>query len=251
MLFRKTEIKTAAKESELSKAGKKKKRLKKRYWLLIDLVVLVVLFTLLLYKPSYYRPVGIANDGKVSKYLTHDLMPQIYNGADAGKPFDLVVAQDGIKDIIAHSDWPIYSSQAVIAAPDVLFNPSGIAIVTAVTFSNVDFIVTIVVKPALDEQGLLNLNVSKVKIGAMNVTPLVGIVAKRMYDQRISEAPIDKEDIRAKIAGSVFGGEPFDPVFEVEDLFDNHKRKVRIEKITLQDEKLILRMVPLDNKKTH
>jgi len=250
MLFRKTEIKTAAKESELSKAGKKKKRLKKRYWLLIDLVVLVVLFTLLLYKPSYYRPVRTANDDKVSKYLTHDLMPHIYNGADAGKPFDLVVVQDGIKDIIAHSDWPIYSSQAIIAAPDVLFKPSGIAIVTAVTFSSVDFIVTIVLKPVLDEQGLLNLNVSKVKIGAMNVTPLVGIAAKRMYDERIGDAPIDKEDIRAKIAASLFSGEPFEPVFEVQDFFDNHKRKVRIERITLQNERLILRMVPLNDMET-
>jgi len=243
MLFGKTEIKDNDKQSELSKPHENKKRL--RYWLLIDLIVVILLLTLLLYKPGYYKSVRTANDDKVSKYLTHDLMPQIYNGADAGKPFDLVVVQNGIKDIIAHSDWPIYSDQVVIAAPDVLFKQSSIVIVTAVTFSSVDFIVTIALKPALDERGLLNLNISKVKVGAMNITPLAAVVAKKMYTHRLTAAGVDKEDIRTKIAASIFNSEPFDPVFEVKDIFDNHNRKIRIEKITLQDEKLILRMVPV------
>jgi hypothetical protein len=250
MVFGKTEIKATAKESDPSKARKKKKRLKRRYWLLIDLIVLVVFLTLLLYKPDYYKPVLTANDDKVSKYLTHALMPQIYNGADSGKPFDVVILQDGIKDIIAHSEWPIYSSQAIISAPDVKITENGIFTVTKVTFSNVDFIVTIVLEPALDEEGLLNLNVTKVKVGAMNITPLVSIAGKKMYDQRLESVPVDMEDIRTKIAASIFTSEPFDPVFEVKDIFDDHNRQVRIQKITFQDEKLILGIVPVDSTET-
>jgi len=108
----------------------------------------------------------------------------------------------------------------------------------------VDLVITVVGEPRLNEEGLLNLHVAKVKIGAMNITPLARMIAKRMYAQRLATVPIDTEDLGAKIAGSLLNDEPFEPVFDIADIFENEKKKLRIEKITIQQEKLILRLVP-------
>ena len=70
-----------------------KRRFKKRYWLLVDLTIVIVIFTLLLYKPGHYNPTEVVYDGKVSPYLTHELLPTIYNGAQQEEPFDLIVTQ--------------------------------------------------------------------------------------------------------------------------------------------------------------
>ncbi|MHC4807693.1 MAG: hypothetical protein ACYTBX_15735, partial [Planctomycetota bacterium] len=102
----------------------------------------------------------------------------------------------------------------------------------------VEFVVTIALEPRVDEQGLLNLQVAKVKIGAMNITPLAKMMAKRMYAQRIGTVPIDTEALPTKIAGSLLNDEPFKPVFRAED------KKVRVEKITIAEEKLTLHLVP-------
>jgi len=100
------------------------------------------------------------------------------------------------------------------------------------------FVVTIALEPNTDEKGMLNLQVAKVKIGAMNITPLVKMIAKKMYKERIATVPIDTQDLRSQIAASLLNGEPFDPIFNVD-----HK-KVRLDGITVKQGKLILHFVP-------
>ena len=72
----------------------------------------------------------------------------------------------------------------------------------------------------------------------MNITPVARLIAKRMYAQRLATTYIDTEDTQAKIAASLLNDEPFEPVFEVED------KKVRVKKITIKQEKLILHLTP-------
>jgi hypothetical protein len=222
------------------------KRSKKLFWLLIDLAVAAFFLAMLFYRPARYNPQTFPGDNKVSKYLTHDLMPQLYNGADSRKPFDLIVTQQGINDIIAHYDWPYYSDYAAIAAPQAFFSPDGITIIGAVTFRQAEFIVTVVIKPALDSKGLLNLNLSKMNVGAMNLTLLAKIIASKMYQQRVSAIPIASDDIRAKIAASLLNGEPFDPVFEIKDIFEKDDKALRIRNVTLHNQKIILHLIPIN-----
>jgi len=80
--------------------------------------------------------------------------------------------------------------------------------------------------------------VGKVKVGAMNITPLAKMMAKKMYEQRVAAISIDTKTVQTKIAASLLNDEPFEPVFEIDD------KKVRIEKITIAKEKLLLRLVP-------
>ncbi len=98
--------------------------------------------------------------------------------------------------------------------------------------------VTIELEPEIDEGGLLNLEVTKVKVGAMNITPLAKIVAKKMYMQRISNLEVNTGALQTKILASLLTDEPFEPVFIIDE------KKVRIEKITIESEKLSAHLVP-------
>jgi len=206
---------------------------------LIDLAIATAIIFLLLYKPGKYVPHGPSAGKQVSQYLTNELLPQLYNGVQRGEPFDLVMSEDGINDVIARSKWPKESEGAEILAPQVFFVPDGVVIMGSVVMKGFEFIVTVELRPVFDANGLLNLNIAQIKVGAMNLTPIARITARKMYAQRLSTTEVDTENIFAKIAGSLLNDEPFEPVFEVE------KKEVRIEKISITQGKLTARLIPL------
>ena len=222
---------------------RKKVRYKKVYWLSAGLAVTAVSFVLLLYKPGRYDPPEVVPAGneqrEVSPYLTHELLPQLYNGAQLEEPFDLVITQEGINDIVARSKWPKRSDGISFSAPEVLFVPGSIVLMGTASFKGVGLVVTVVAEPRVDKDGLLNLRVAKVKIGAMNITLVAKLIAKKMYAQRLATTDINIEDLRAQIATSLLNDEPFEPVFKIED------KKVQAKKITIHDEKLTIRLVPV------
>ncbi|MDH4239779.1 MAG: hypothetical protein OEW48_09470 [Phycisphaerae bacterium] len=227
---------------------RKKRKFKKRYWLLIDLALAIIVLYLLFYKPARYKPLDIDpagnNQDQISPYLSNVLLPQLHNGAQRQEPFDLVVIQKGINEAIARLQWPKESNGVLLSAPTVFFVPENIVLMGTASIKGAELVVTIVTKPTLDEQGLLNLRVEKIKIGAMNITPLARLLAKRMYAERVESVPVDLQNLRAKIAASLLNEEPFEPVINVNDIFDDVDEKVRIEKITITQKKLTLRMVP-------
>ena len=224
---------------------KKKKYRKLLCWLAVDLTVAVIIFALLLYKPSRYNPADAAdadyNPKQVSKYLTHELTPQLYNGAQLGEPFEVVITQKGINEIVGQYTWPVESEGVMFYAPAVLFVPNSVVFMGTADIKGVQFVITIELEPKVDENRLLNLQATKVKVGAMNITPLAKMIAKKMYAERLDTAPVDTEDWRTKIAASLLNDEPFDPIFDVED------KKVRVDKITVENEKLILHLIPPRN----
>lgn len=227
---------------------RKKKKFKKRYWLLFDLALAITILALLFYKPARYRPPGnISADGnpdQISPYLTNVLLPQLHNGAQREEPFDLDINQKGINETIARYKWPRESNGVVLSAPTVFFVPDRIVLMGTASIKGADLAVTVVTRPKLDEKGLLHLQVEKVKIGAMNITPVAKMLAKRMYTERIESVPVDLMDLRAKIAASLLNEEPFEPVFNVNDIFEDTDKKVRMEKITIAQKKLTIRLVP-------
>jgi hypothetical protein len=130
------------------------------------------------------------------------------------------------------------SEGIMLYAPAVLFEPGSVVLMCTANLKNVEFIVTIVLEPKIDEQGMLNLQVAKVKVGALNITPLAKMVAEKMYTERLNTMRVDTDTLRAQIAASLLNNEPFEPVFEVED------RQIRIEKVTIHEESLTARLVP-------
>jgi hypothetical protein len=227
---------------------RKKRKFKKRYWLLIDLALAIIILYLLFYKPARYKPFDIApagnNQDQVSPYLSNVLLPQLHNGAQRQEPFDLVVIQKGINEAIARLQWPMESNGVLLSAPTVYFVPENIVLMGTASIKGAELVITVVAKPSLDEEGLLNLRVEKVKIGAMNITPVARLIAKRMYTERLATVHIDTENLRAKIAASLMINEPFEPIFNIKDIFDDVDKKVRVEKITMAQKKLTLRLAP-------
>jgi len=222
---------------------RRRKRIKRLLcWLFVDLVVAVVVFAFLLHRPDRYAPtdrdsIGL-EDGQVSPYLTHELSPQFYNGAQRGEPFDLVITEKGINEIVAGWGWPRMSEGVMLYAPAVVFVPDSVVLMGTANVKGVKFVVTIVLKPSIDQRGLSRVGVAEVKVGAMPVTPLVKAMARKMYAQKAASMPADERSFYGKIAASVLNDEPFEPVFEVDH------RKVRIEKIMVQKEKLTAHLVP-------
>jgi hypothetical protein len=51
--------------------------------------------------------------------------------------------------------------------------------------------------------------------------------------------------LRARIAASLLNDESFEPVLNVRDIFDDVDQKVRVEKITITQKQLTLRLVPV------
>jgi hypothetical protein len=206
------------------------------------LAVAVVVFVLLLYRPGRYDPADFDSfgheRGQVSPYLTHELSPHIYNNSQRGEPFDLVITQIGINEIVAGLGWPKFSEGIMLYAPAVLFVPGSTVLMITANVKGVELIITIELEPKIDEQKLLNLHVVKIKVGAMNITPLARMMGKKMYTERLAMLPVDREALQTKIVGSLLNEEPFDPVFRIEN------SKVRIEKITIHQEKLTAHFVP-------
>jgi len=220
---------------------RKEKYRKAIRWLLVDIAIACIIFALLLYKPSRYSPLGTdpasSDSRRVHPYLTH-LSSEFYNNVQQEQPFELVVLEEGINETISRSNWPVETEGVKFSTPVALFVPENVILMGTANIKGAEFVVTIVLEPTVDQQGLLNLKVDKVKIGAMNITPLAKIVAKKMYQSRLATESIDIEDLRTKIAGALLNDEPFDPVFKIDD------KKVRLEKVTIIQGKLILYWVP-------
>jgi uncharacterized protein YpmS len=225
------------------KVRKKAKFKKKVYLPLIVLVVVaavvIVVFALLFHRPAYYKPLDFTHSKEVSVYLTHELLPELYNGAQRQEPFNLVVTQSGINDIVARFEWPREFENIRVSAPMVFFVPDSIVLMGTVLLNGAEFVVTVTAEPKLDAEGLLNLQVMSVKIGAVDITPLAGVLARRICQQRFAATNIGAEDFWARARDSLLNGEPFEPIFKIED------KKVRVEKITIELNKLTIRLVPV------
>jgi hypothetical protein len=116
-------------QSGVNLKNRKKTRFKKVYWLLAGLALLIVFFILLLlYRPGSYSPPELTNDKQVSPYLTHELLPKLYNDSQLGDPFDLFVSQAGVNEIIAHSKWPRQSGGIDFWAPVAFFLPGRVVL---------------------------------------------------------------------------------------------------------------------------
>ena len=219
---------------------RKKARFKKVCWLLIGLTAAALFFVLLLlYKPARYDSPDLAYDNQVSPYLTHKLLPELYNNAQLGEPFELVVTEEGMNDVIARSKWPKQSGSVWYSVSEVLFVTDNIVLMGTAAAGGVEFAVTVIAEAAINRNGLLKLQVTKVKIGAINLTTLSKMIAKRIYAGRLDTADTGKKDIRLQIANSILNDEPFVPVFKIED------KKVRAEKIKITKGKLTILLTPV------
>ena len=196
----------------------------------------VIALSMLGHTPEVYQPRDSLPDNQVSPYLTHKLAPDIHNNIQLDKPFNVIVPQAGFNEIIASGDWPQQFDNVTISRPAIVFAPETILLMGTVDIAGFDTVITIIARPSLDDDGLLTLNLEKVKAGSFNITGFAKLLASGIMDSQLEAVP--DNDWLKNLSAAVLSNQPFDPVFPAYD------QRIRVVDARIKDKELTLRFVP-------
>ncbi len=206
-------------------------------------VVCVAVVYLLTHVPGEYQPLHPPPTDKVSPYLTHYLAPNFHNNIQLDKPFDVLVIQKGLNEVIVDENslgwaWPYSLNGVVISAPSVVFQQDTIMLMGTVDYAGFPIVITVIAAPKLDENGLLSLNIQKVKAGAVNITLLARFIARQVIAHQLRILPETQwlRDLDGALADNI----AFDPVFPI---YESDK-EIRLTKAEITNGKLLLGFAP-------
>jgi uncharacterized protein YpmS len=209
-------------------------------WIAIPPALLLLAFFLLTNKPDNYAPLRIADQNQISAYLTHRLMPTIYNNSQLDKPFEVVITEDGLNDIIARWQQPVNFNNITFSAPQAILTQKQIILMATAQTRFASPILTIRIIPTINSFGQLNIHVDSVSLGAVSVTSLAKSIGSKALDDWMSFTGIDSNDIATQICRSLLNDEPFEPVFTISD------KSLRICKIKLEKKKITALLLPVN-----
>ncbi|HOQ05497.1 MAG TPA: hypothetical protein PKY88_09825 [Anaerohalosphaeraceae bacterium] len=214
----------------------KKVFIKHRHWIAsVGLLAAAVLGAILLLtvNPDSYKPVRPENPREVSPYLTHKLGPDFYDKVQMDQPFELLVEQEGINDILSRYPWPIQLEGFTIYTPMLTFSPETTVLMAKVDYRGLSSILSIYAKPYLDSDGKMNLNIQSVYLGLLPITPL----ARRVAEKYVREH-FDPQDPIESVNYAMISNQPFDPVLRIFD------KSARITKLTIESGRARLFLTP-------
>jgi len=177
--------------------------------------VLIGIAILVWHKPHAYQPLYPDNPEQVSLYLTHQLGPDFFNQIQLDKPFELLIEQTGLNDIVSRLPWPQQFGEVSFSDPVLTFSPDTIVLMGHLEISNVSSILTIICSPVMSGDGKICLNIRTIRLGMVPVTTLIAALAQNVFDgnrQAFSEDPQ-----AAAIVQAIIHNEAFDPVFWISD----------------------------------
>jgi len=223
-----------------SEKDKMKKTKAKAYFLLAFPIVLVLLaFVLVTYRPENYAPLRIADQNQISIYLSNYLMPTIYNNSQLDAPFDVVITEEGLNDIIARWRQPVKFNNITFSDPQAILTQKQIIFMATAQTRYANLVLTIRITPAIDYFGQLNIHVDSVSLGAAGVTTLAKSMGNKAFADWLSFTGTEPNNIAAQACRSLLNDEPFEPVFKVGD------KSLRICKIKLEKKKITALLLPL------
>jgi len=229
---------------EIEKDSKPEKKRPRRRWPLVLGGILLLAAGILIipipYNPRSYTPIVPENPKEVSPYLTHKLGPDFYNNVQLDAPFELIVDQEGINDILSHYSWPLALDGISIYTPVVKFGPDQSVIMAQVDFKGLSTILSVVGKPALDPEGKLNIHIQSVYLGALPITPLAQHLAKKYMSDTFPSIP-DPADPTAEVMEAIINNQPFDPIVYIYD------HAARITELTIEPGSARLMLTPIAN----
>ncbi len=193
-------------------------------------------WALLRHTPRAYRPIEPADPDEVSPYLTHRLAPDFYNQIQLYEPFELVIEQAGLNDILARGTWPQRYGEVEIFTPVVQFDNGAIYLMSHVKYSRFSSVLTVVARPEMDMQGRLNLNIRSVRLGWVPVTAAARRIAENVLKDVHAELQNGLQ--LETMVQAVINNSPFDPALD----FD--KQHIRLDDFKIEPGRLRLRLVP-------
>ncbi|HEG43490.1 MAG TPA: hypothetical protein ENH94_05520 [Phycisphaerales bacterium] len=188
--------------------------------------------------PARYKPAHPENADKVSPYLTNYLAPEIYNNVQLDAPFDLIITEEGLNDIIARDIWPQKAGGDNFYAPSVAFENGTIYLMGKVNYSRLPVVMTIVARAKLNPDGKIQINIETIKAGIVDITPFAMGRAEGILTDRVKDAG-DRSWL-ADLSDALMKNAPIDPIFTV----SAHKRQVRLTAIKIQEDVLTLTLKP-------
>lgn len=209
-----------------------------RFWGLsaVGLGVLIGIVILIGYKPTAYKPLQPVKPEQVSLYLTHELGPDFFNRVQQDTPFELIVEQQGLNDIISRLDWIQQLGPLSLQQPAIIFENRSILLMGTLQYKGLSSVLSIVAYPTMDANQQICMNIQSVRLGMMPVTTLVAHLSQQVFDANRDGFKDDPEV--EKIVQSIIRNEPFDPVFRISD------RRVRITHFTIENNVLKLTLLP-------
>lgn len=198
----------------------------------------VLCLLLITHRPESYRPPQPASSRAVSTYLSHELAPAFYNNLNRARPFELLVHEAGVNDIIAHSRWPRTVNGLTFCAPAVVFAKDNLQIMATVDLKGIPVVFTVVLRPAFARPGQLQLHISDVRAGALNITPFARSAATRLLRHRPDAKR--QNSLPGAILSALLNERPFSPTFNTEN------SKLRIEDLTIEPGTVCIRFVPVN-----
>lgn len=198
------------------------------------LLASAVLLILIAYSPQTYQPAQPANPNELSPYLTHKLGPDFYNQIQLDQPFELIIEQEGINDILARYSWPVQIEGFTVYTPVLNLKSDGVTLMAQVNFKGLSAILSIAAKPYLDSDGKMNLNIQSVYLGALPITPLAQKLAQKFVQEHF-----DPQDPIESVNYAIVSNQPFDPILHMLG------KSARITALTLESGKARLFLTPI------
>jgi predicted PurR-regulated permease PerM len=214
------------------------RKVRKTIALIIGLVV-ILWFVGLFRTPTNYRIIRPPDDAYASQYLTNYILPQLLNKSQYNQPFELVISETGINDIIVRHVDANSLRQSNLSNLSVAFTKSRVLLTGKTVYCGLDFIVTIILKPYISREGYFFLKVPEIQAGRSRI-PFIVETVKRKILQELADF-LNGLDI-ADSTRALFNSRRIEPVFSL-----NH-RKLRIDKITVQNKELLIHFLPQQDK---
>jgi hypothetical protein len=196
--------------------------------------LLVCVVFMLTTAPRHYQPLQPENSNEVSQYLTNYLAPQIHNKSQLDEPFELVVTEQGLNDIVARGRWPIKLDGLTASGPAVVLSANKITLMATVKYGRIWAVVTIVMSPTIDEGGLLCLNLQNVKAGSVGITALAKELSRKITATYLSK--IDGNTWADDMTAALLENKAIEPVFAAYD------RQVRLTGIDISNGIAVLQL---------
>ena len=217
---------------------RKKKTILSMVWISIAvfLAIIIIVLFMLIYTPGRYQPSSVDADGSLSPYFTNHIVPDFYNRSQLDEPFELIITSEQLNELIAYGEWPQQLSGVSFSAPAVALSKNTILLMGTVSFADLPVVVTIVLKPRLSGDGMLELNFCQIKAGALDITLLGKGLAGSIIKKQLEE---NDEDWLKVLSAVILKNEPADPVF------DANSRKVRLIKADISTSRMALTFQPL------
>ncbi|MGA2916574.1 MAG: hypothetical protein ABSE89_11165 [Sedimentisphaerales bacterium] len=180
--------------------------------------------------PSNFRPVRPITDGNMSQYLTNYILPQLYNKLQLNQPFELVISEAGVNDIIVRHIDANTLQRANLSDLSVTLKKRRILLTAKTVYYGFDFIMTLVLKPYIDKNGYFSLKESQIEAGESRI-PFAGEAVKKKIIEGLA-------GFFNNLNVSDFNETSFD--VKIEPVFSLNHQKHRIDKITVQNKELII-----------